>query len=175
MVIVDDRKNYDEMIRLLEEVIFLEKNSAAALTAKLLIGRVETDRSEAEALGSYAKSKLAYEELTKEKPETWQGQCARIALLFILQNEEKHALVVSEGKKAIEEINWDLLGKNAPPDLADYKKISGIDAELTPDVMKLLLATSYAVLGKEKEAKEWTGKIENDKLKTESEEAIQLR
>jgi len=165
MVFVDDARNYDQMIYLLKKVIDENGTSTDALTAKFLIGRIEIDRTEAEALNSYDKARTAFEDVSKNHPKTWQGQSSRVALLFLLQSEGKHADAIVESKKAIAEIDWEIFGKNAPPDLIGYKKIGGRRLELTPDVLRELIASSYLYLKNIDEARKWTGQIESEEMK----------
>ncbi|GAA5131059.1 hypothetical protein JIN84_06230 [Luteolibacter yonseiensis] len=172
MVYVADQRNYDQMIGMLEGIIKADEKSTDALTAGFLIGRIEVDRAEADAGGSYDKARKAFESLSAKNGKTWQGQFARLALLSILQNEGRHDLVISEGRKAIEEIDWDLLGKNQPPDLVELGKLNKQEERLTPDVVRVLVATSHIQLGQKKEAEEWISKIESEALKSELRQAL---
>jgi tetratricopeptide (TPR) repeat protein len=165
MVFVDDARNYDQMISFLRKAINADGNSTDALTAKFLIGRIEIDRTEAEALNSYDKARIAFEDLSKNHPKTWQGQSSRVALLFLLQSEGKHAEAIAESKKAIGEIDWEIFGKNAPPDLIEYKKIDGRKQELSPDVLRGLIAGSYLHLKNINEAKKWIEQIDSEEMK----------
>ncbi|MEO5714177.1 MAG: hypothetical protein ABIT37_11875 [Luteolibacter sp.] len=172
MVFVDDRRDYDQMISALKRIIGVDGNSNDTLTAKFLIGRIEINRTEADALSSYEKARAAFEDLTKSDPKTWQGQYARMALLCLLQSEGKYALVISEGPKALAEIDWNLIGKDAPPDLADYTKMADKKEKLTPDLLKNLIANSYLELKEPKEAQNWILKIDDEEMKKELQQQL---
>jgi hypothetical protein len=172
MVFVDDRRDYDQMIAELKKIISSNENSNDALTAKFLIGRIEINRTESQALSSYEKATTAFEDLTKNHPKTWQGQYARMALLFLRQSEGKHALVVSEGPKALAEIDWNLIGKDAPPELVDYTKMDDKKEKLTPDLLKGLIANSYLELKEPKEAQKWILKIDDEEMKKELQQLL---
>jgi hypothetical protein len=172
MVFVDDARNYDQMISFLKKVIDTDGNSTDALTARFLIGRIEIDRTEAETLNSYDKARIAFEGVSKNYPKTWQGQSSRIALLFLLKNEQKHVEAIAESKNAIGEIDWEIFGKNAPPDLIEYKKIGGKKQELSLDVLRGLIAGSYLHLKDTAEAKKWVGQIEGAEMKKDLEEQL---
>ncbi len=172
LVIVDDTRNYERSISIAEEIIKDKSGTSDALTAELLLGLIEMNRALNEAEGTLVKAHAIFENLSKNHAESWQGQTARISMINILHVEGKHSETITASLKGLSEIEWELLGKNAPQDFAEYKKMTEADAEFTPDVLRMFLARSYFELGKADEAEQWMTKIENREMKEEVKEAI---
>lgn len=170
--IVEDQRDYDRMVSELRKVIATHGESNEALTAQFIIGRIELNRAETEALASFSKVREVLEPLATKHPKAWQGQAARIVLLHILELEEQSRQVISAAQKALGEIDWELLGKSAPPDLAEFKKMSDTKSELTPDFLRSLIAKSYLKLNEPKEAKRWLSQIEDVEIRREIEQML---
>ena len=160
------------MISIAKKIISENNGKPAALTAELLMGYIEIDRALNDLEETWDKARAVFVKLAQNNPQSWQGQAAKISLINMLHLEGKHSEVITESLKSLKEINWDLLGKDAPQDLADYKKMAGADAEFTPDVLRLFLAKNYFCLKKVDDAKQWALKIENADMKRETEEVI---
>jgi hypothetical protein len=169
--IVEDQRDYDRMIAALRKVILNAPGSKEALTAELLMGRIEVNRTDTEALGSFAKAKETLGPLAAKHPKTWQGQLARLGLLHILHLDKDYKAAIVGAEKALNEIDWDTLGKKAPSDLAEFKKTSDIAPELTPDFLRPLIAKSYIALKQPKEAEKWLSEIENKEIRREVQQA----
>ena len=175
IVIVDGSRSHNRLFAAAQDIINKNAGTPEALTAELLIGRIEMDRALGEAQGATDKARAIFENLAKNQAAAWQGQAAKLALISLLHAEGKHAELVTASLKELQDINWDLLGKDAPPDLADYKKMANADSELSPDILRMFLSTSYFALGKKEEANQWAAKIQNAEMKKETEEAFQPR
>lgn len=171
-VVIDEGRDYDRLLASAQRIIKEKHGTADALTAEFLLGRIHMDQASNEVSETLDKARTVFEELAKRNPETWQGQAARISLINILQVEGRHSEVITASAKGLKEINWNLLGRNAPPDLADYRKLAGAEAEFTPDVLRMFLARSYFEQGKADQAKQWAMKIDDAEMKKETLEAI---
>lgn len=148
--IVEDQRDYAGMTAELRKITSNDNNSNEALTAHFIIGRIELDRAQNEATGSFLTAKAALEPLAAKHPKTWQGQMAQIVSLHILQLENHHREVVSGAERALKEIDWDLFGKNAPADLTVHLKIMEDKSQLKPDVLRAFIVKSHLELNEKK-------------------------
>lgn len=167
LAIVEDQRDYDGMIAELRKITPNSVDSNEALTAQFIIGRIELDRAQNEALGSFLNAKAALEPLATNHPKTWQGQMAQIVSLHILQLEDHHREVITGAQKALKEIDWDLFGKNAPADLSEFLKMMEDKSQLKPDVLRAFIVKSYLELKETKEAGEWILKIQDEQIRGE--------
>jgi len=167
LAIVEDQRDYDGMTKELRKITSNSNDSNEALTAQFLIGRIELDRAQNEAIGSFLKAKAVLEPLATKHPKTWQGQMAQIVSLHILQLENHHREVIIGAQKALIEIDWDLFGKNAPADLSELLMLMEDKSQLTPDVMRVLIVNSYLELKEAKAAGQWIEKIQDEKIRQE--------
>lgn len=165
--LIDDQRDYDRMISELRKVNSKNSESNEAFTAQFIIGRIELDRAETEALNSVAKAKEELEPLATKHPKTWQGQAARIVLIHIQQIDKHHREVISDAQKALIEIDWDLFGKNAPPDFLELWKMREEKSDLTRDLLRGMIVNSYLELEEKKEAENWIQKIEDKEMQQE--------
>jgi hypothetical protein len=172
-VVVSESRSYEKLLSSAQRISKEKAGSPDALTAEILIGKIEMNRALNEAESSLDKARAVFLNLVKKHEKSWQGQAAKLSLINLLHVEGKHSDVITEATKGLKEIDWSILGDRAPPDLADYKKITVADAEFAPDVLRMLLARSYSDLGKKAEAKQWAIKIENVDMRKETQESIQ--
>lgn len=165
LAIVEDQRSYDPMIKDLQKIMAQNIGSNEALTAQFIIGRLELDRTQNEALGSFQNAKAVLQPLAAKHPTTWQGQMAQIVYLHILQLEDHHREVINGARKAIDDIDWDLFGKNAPADLAEFLKMMEDKSQLKPDVLRVFIVQSHLELKEVKEAGEWILKIQDEQIR----------
>jgi hypothetical protein len=160
------------MIAALRKLIADGRYTNEALTAQLLIGRIELNRAETDAPGSFSKAKKALEPLATKYPKTWQGQLARIGLLQILHLSRQDRETISAAQKALKEIDWGLFGKDAPADLAEFKTMSDIGPDLSPDFVTALIVRSYVKVNEPKEAERWLSQIEDKDMRRELQQML---
>lgn len=175
LAIVEDQRDYDGMIAELRKITSNSIASNEALTAQFIIGRIELDRAQNEALGSFVNAKAVLEPLATKHPKTWQGQMAQIVSLHILQLEDHHREVITGAQKTLNDIDWDLFGKNAPADLTELLKLMEDRSQLKPDVLRVFIVKSYLELKETKEAEQWILKIEDKQIQGELQKQLKAK
>jgi hypothetical protein len=72
----------------------------------------------------------------------------------------------------LKEIDWGLFGKDAPADLAEFKTMSDIGPDLSPDFVTALIVRSYVKVNEPKEAERWLSQIEDKDMRRELQQML---